>query len=41
MAHGKLCFEVLKTFSVPENNLPRWGKSLSIVGDFDKYFFNV
>ncbi len=32
--HGKLCFEVLKTFSVPENHLPRWGKSPSEVGDY-------
>lgn len=30
-ANGKLCFEVLKTFSVPENHLPRWGKSPSKV----------
>jgi len=26
LAHGKLCFEVLKTFSGPENHLPQWAK---------------
>jgi hypothetical protein len=37
-ANGKLCFECLKTFSVPENYLPRrfmlWGKTRSEVGVF-------
>ncbi len=26
LAHGKLCFESLKTFRVTRNHLPRWGK---------------
>jgi hypothetical protein len=38
-ANGKLCFECLKTFSVPENHLPLTGKNASEVGIF-RYGFD-
>jgi hypothetical protein len=33
-ANGKLCFEVLKTFSVPENHLPCREQNTAEVGVF-------
>lgn len=41
LAHGKLCFELLKTFRVTRNHLPRWGKSsLRSRVIFDKNYGN-